>query len=245
MRKIIELKVDDLTPTRMEVLEAQGMANRQTLPPAIEGLLEKALDLFRKLAEPKGLLQDVTLPDFESIYEGNGNCEAPVPMIVPKADTLALFAATLGSPLIEESSNLFTKGGASLGFMLDAVNTSAAERMGRLMCRNFFGLLPEQKRNGNTRVQYYCPGHCGWEIAGQTKLFATLKPEEIGVTLNSRQVMQPIKSLSGVLIAGNLEIHRFQPAFSFCPQCRERKCVSRLRLLENENLITDAPWKTF
>jgi hypothetical protein len=238
MRSILELNVADLTPTPNEVLSAQGMAGRANIPERIKSLLDSALDIFRDLAEPKGLMQEVSLPEFEALYPGNGlnSPEGPVPLIAPKADGLAIFAATMGSSLIMKSSELFAKGGPALGFMLDAVNSSAAERLGRRMGLSFVGSMPEEIRNAKRlKVQYYCPGHCGWHISGQTKLFQTLRPEEIGMSVNERWVMQPVKSISGLLVAGEMDIHRFQPAFSFCKDCKEHKCVKRLLLLENED----------
>lgn len=238
MRKIIELDIADLTPTPGEVLASQGMAGRANIPDKIRTLLDSALELFRQLAEPKGLMQELPFSEFPSIYDGNGlnSPEGPVPVIVPRADGLALFAATLGSALISKSSDLFAQGGPALGFMLDAVNSSAAERLGRQMGLRFVETLPEETRKARElKVQYYCPGHCGWHMSGQTKLFQILHPEEIGITLNERWVMQPVKSISGILVAGGMDIHRFKPAFSFCNQCKEHKCVKRLLLLESEN----------
>ncbi len=238
MRTIVELNGEDLIPTPAEVLAGQGMAGRANLPEKIRTLLDSALGIFSQLAEPRGLMQDLPFSDFEQIYDGNGmnSHEGPVPIIIPNAEGLALFAATLGESLITKSSELFAKGGAALGFMLDAVNSSGAERLGRQMCLRFLDLLPKEKRQAkDLKVQYYSPGHCGWHMSGQEKLFRRLNPEEIGITLNSRWVMQPVKSISGILLAAELDAHRFQPAFSFCKQCREHKCVKRFLLLESEN----------
>jgi hypothetical protein len=120
--------------------------------------------------------------------------------------------------------------------MLDAVNTSGAERMGMLMGQRFLELLPEKQRKGrDLKAQYYCPGHCGWHISGQEKLFKALRPEEIGIEINTTWAMQPFKSISGILVVGDKKIHRFKPAFSFCKECKEHKCVERLKILENMN----------
>jgi hypothetical protein len=237
MRRIIDLNVPDLTPTPEEVLANQGMAGR-TLPERIKKLLDSALEIFAQLAEPKGIVQDLAISEFDALYDGNGlnSSEGPVPGIIPKADAVALFAATLGDALIAKSSDLFKQGGPALGFMLDAVNTGAAERLGRRMGLYFLNSIQQEKpASAKTKVQYYSPGHCGWHISGQEKIFQALHPEEIGITINERWVMQPIKSISGVLVVGDLEIHRFPPAFSFCKQCKEHKCVKRLLLLESEN----------
>lgn len=237
MRKVFHLEVRDIVPTVEEVLQHQGMAGRKNLPERISKLLDSALDLFAHLADPRGLLEDLDSADFDALYAGKGmNSEdGPVPGIVPRADAAALFAATMGEALATRAGDLFKAKEAALGFMLDAVNSAGAERLGRLMCRKFREHLPEElTRSGDIGVQYYCPGHCGWHISGQEKLFEKLRPEEIGITLSPNWVMAPFKSISGILIAGPIEIHRFSPGFSFCSQCREKKCIQRLRILEHE-----------
>jgi hypothetical protein len=236
MRKILELNIVDVIPTANEVLELQGMSGRKNLPAKIMQLLDSALDLFRQMAEPQGIFEDFAISDFKVLYEGNGQnaAEGPVPSLVSHANAIALFAATMGDSLATKSSELFSRGGAALGYMMDAVNSAGAERLGQLMCRHFLERVPEElRRSGELKVQYYCPGHCGWHISGQARLFQTLQPEEIGITLRPNFVMHPFKSISGVLVAGDINIHRFQSSFSFCPQCKEHKCVQRLRLLEH------------
>jgi hypothetical protein len=239
MRRMFSLSVDEILPERDEVLEDQGMAGRANIPARILSLLDSALELFKQLAEPRGVMEDWPVSGFKAIYDGNGlnSPECPVPPIVAQADGMALFAATMGAALADRSSELFTKGGATLGYMLDAVNTVGSERLGRQMCRRFHELLPEELRRAKQiRVQYYCPGHCGWHLSGQEKLFEALHPEEIGITLKPASwAMYPIKSISGVLVAGGIESHRFRPDFPFCPICKEHKCVTRLKFLENTN----------
>ena len=237
MRKVFRLDIKNIVPTREEVLQYQGMAGRKDLRERISRLLDTAIDLFEQLAEPRGLFEDLDISDFEALYPGEGlnAADGPVPGIVPRADAVALFAATMGEPLAAKAGDLFKERKAALGFMLDAVNSAGAERLGRLMCRKFLEHLPEEStRERDVRVQYYCPGHCGWHMSGQEKLFERLRPEEIGITLRPNWVMEPFKSISGILVAGDIEIHRFSPGFSFCPHCREKKCIQRLRILEQE-----------
>jgi len=238
MRELIKPDVEEIVPSPAEVLENQGMAGRKNLPARIRTLLDSALDLYRQLAAPRGVLEELPISDFEAIYEGNGmnSPEGPVPGIVPQAEALALFAATLGNSLVTKSSELFAEGEAPLGYMLDAVNSSGAERLGALMGHRFLEFLPEKQRSvKDLKVQYYCPGHCGWHISGQEKLFHALRPEEIGIALNASWVIRPFKSISGILVVGDMKIHRFKPVFSFCQQCKEKKCLERLKILESTN----------
>ncbi len=238
MRRIVNLSVDEVTPSQAEVLENQGMAGRRTVPARILTLLDSAIDLFRQLAEPQGVMEDWSITGFKPIYDGNAlNApECPVPLIVERADAMALFAATMGTALAAKSNELFAQGGAALGYMLDAVNTSGAERLGRSMCRRFMEILPGDLRQSKAiKVQYYSPGHCGWHLSGQSKLFEALHPDEIGIEIKSGWAMQPVKSISGVLVAAEIEIHRFRSDFPFCKDCKEHKCGPRLKLLENTN----------
>ncbi|MBP1623685.1 MAG: vitamin B12-dependent methionine synthase, activation domain protein [Acidobacteria bacterium] len=238
MKRRIELTVAEVMPMAAEVLETQGMAGRQNIPARITALLDSALAIFKQLAEPKGMLEEIPVSGFGALYDGNGKNseECPVPGLVARADALAVFAATMGDALMNKSSELFAHGGPALGYMLDAVNSAGAERLGRLMCRKFLELLPEEKHRGKMlKAQYYCPGHCGWHLSGQEQLFRMLHPEEIGIQVTSSWAMYPTKSISGVLVAGEMEIHRFKPAFAFCEVCKEHKCIQRLRLLESES----------
>jgi hypothetical protein len=238
IRKIIQLLAGEITPTPEEVLASQKMTGRK-IPDRIRTILDSALKLFVELAEPKGVIQQWPVDDFWTVFDHNdlNDPEGPVRVIVPAADAIALFVATLGNALLLKSSELFKQGGAPLGYMLDAVNSCAGEHLGRMMGRRFIELLPEELRAKKVLVsQYYCPGHCGWHISGQEKLFAAVRPEEIGIDLKTNFAMYPLKSISGVLVAGDFDIHRFSPKFSFCRDCKEHKCVERLALLEKEFL---------
>ena len=233
MRKVYDLNIDNIIPIVQEVLVQQKMTGRAPSPRVLQ-LLEQALDIFHDLARPRGVLEDFSIGEFPELYQGNGmNApDGPVPAIVAGADAVAVMAATMGDALAVKSSQLFAEGSAALGYMMDAVNSVGAERLGRRMCDLFLEALPlEMRGQENLRVQYYCPGHCGWHISGQDRIFATLHPEDIGMSVNPRWVMFPFKSISGLVVAADIEVHRFQYGFSFCPQCRERKCVERFEQL--------------
>jgi hypothetical protein len=83
-------------------------------------------------------------------------------------------------------------------------------------------------------VRAYSPGYCGWHISGQRALFDRLRPERIGISLNESFLMTPLKSVSGVLIAGPVDSHMFVANFSYCVDCRERSCTERLERLVAE-----------
>jgi hypothetical protein len=190
-------------------------------------LLESATDEFARLAEPRGLAEVVTAGEFAAVYAGEGlnSHETPLAQIWPRAESLALFAATLGEAVSTRIAELFAIGDMAAGFVLDAVASVSADLLtDRLACR-----FRERVPGEGTAVLGYSPGYCGWHISGQRKLFEKLGPDDIGISLNDSYLMRPLKSVSGVLVAGSGPIHRFRPEFSFCAECTTRQCLPRMR----------------
>jgi hypothetical protein len=112
--------------------------------------------------------------------------------------------------------------------MLDSVASAATDRLAELLAAR--GRIEASDDAGGESVTLgYSPGYCGWHVSGQRALFAFLRPETIGVTLNASCLMDPLKSVSGVLAAGPPEIHRFSPGYPFCADCRDKPCLGRIR----------------
>jgi hypothetical protein len=226
MREIFTFTVPEAMPPETEVLESQGMPERDRLPQRITILLDEAMRVFTDLSEPRGLLQEASTSEFEDIYRGEGfNAdETPLESVYPQAEALALFAATLGEPVSGRISTLFAENDPALAYMLDAIASVSADRLATLLG----GRLHRRLGHDGIAVLPYSPGYCGWHISAQRKLFERLRPEEIGIRLNDTCLMQPLKSVSGVLVAGPAQIHKFRPRFSFCEECRTRTCAERM-----------------
>ena len=77
-------------------------------------------------------------------------------------------------------------------------------------------------------VLSYSPGYCGWHISAQQKLFQYLRPGDIDISLNDSYLMTPLKSVSGVLVAGRKEIHYFDNSYPFCQDCKVESCLERM-----------------
>jgi hypothetical protein len=231
MREIIPLDPVRTPPPREVILRAQGVPAHHVVPESVEKLIGEAQALYQTLVEPTGIIGSVPMADFEDIYPGDGLNEAlsPLPGIVRKADALALFAATLGARLADRIRDLFSENEPALGYMLDTIASERADAAADVMARQFLdallraGTVPE-----NAVVLPYSPGYCGWHITGQRKLFAYLEPERVGITLNQSCLMLPIKSVSGVLVAGAGDIHAFENDFDFCLDCATWECRKRI-----------------
>ncbi len=229
MNGITKFELEGARPTREEVLSAQGLPELGALSARLRDLLEDAFGEFDAHAEPRAIAGELSLADLEEVLDGfDGPVgETVIGQIYPRAAAFALYVATLGTPLADRIREMFATNDLGRGWMLDAVASSGADRLSYLLSTRFEEELGHDGHS-EPRVLPYSPGYCGWTVRGQKKLFARIGPEQIGVTLNDSCLMTPIKSVSGVLVAGSGEIHRFRPDFPFCDECKTHACGARM-----------------
>jgi hypothetical protein len=232
MRRTFEIPVAAVVPSGAAVLRAMGGTTDRSPGPRVERLLEEALEEFRAKAEPRAVTADIGAREFAEVYEGAGDNEPSSPLlaIFPRAERLALFAATVGAELSDRIAELFDAGRPALGAALDSAASEGTELAGV----HLDGLAQEEARSRHaagpdTWALRYSPGYCGWNITGQRALFAALRPDEIGILLTDSCLMQPLKSISGVMVTGPAAIHEIADDYPFCPDCRTKSCRSRMR----------------
>ncbi len=234
MKKLIDIPPAFAVPTKDAVLRAMGVPSGSEQGERVDRLVADALDELRRTACPRGVVASVTAMEFAAIYEGEGDNDSPSPLlsIFPRAEVLTLFAVTLGASLSDRVSALFDDGKVALGATLDAAASEGTERAGI----HLDGIVLEDARtNGRagaaSRILRYSPGYCGWNLTGQRALFAALGPEEIGIHLTESCLMEPVKSISGVMVVGPAEIHKFTDDYSFCSTCPTHDCRRRIKEL--------------
>ena len=227
MREVVRLEPAAVLPAAAGVLRAQGVPAGAALSGAVQELLDAALSTVPELAAPVAVLEEVSTEAFTAIYRGEGrNANAtPLDEIVPRASRLWLFAGTVGERLSATITSRFAGGDPAAAVMLDAAASEAAELLVGHLERE---LAARASGRSRTAVLAYSPGYCGWHVSGQRALFAALAPSEIGITLNESCLMAPLKSVSGLLVAGHPDVHEFDDDFPFCGECTTRDC--RLRI---------------
>jgi len=243
MRDAVEIGKDEIIPDQKDALALQGISPGTKVSANILTLFNHAVDIFAKLARPVGIVAEIGRKDFGLVYvgEGRNDTNTPVAEIFQKADHLALFAATVGQALHDKINELFVGKDFALGSMLDSVASVGVEKTADVLQTYFRdGLIRKRGGDGNTAVMRYSPGYCGWHVSGQRKLFDYLKPEEIGITLRASYLMEPLKSASGVFIAGSPEIHVFADTYTCCSQCESHSCRERISSIVNSNSANES-----
>ncbi len=230
MRGVLKIPVKDVIPGQKESLALQGISSMKEPSDRIVKLYKSARVLFEAICRPIGVVADITKEDFAHVYRGEGRNEpsTPVQEIFEKADRLALFAVTVGHEVHEEINELFKQKDFALGSMLDSVASVGVEKAADVVEARL-AKTKSKRRGGSepTVTMRYSPGYCGWHVSGQKKLFEFLKPRDIGITLRESFLMEPLKSVSGVLIQGRAEIHKVEDKYPFCIQCDAHSCRER------------------
>jgi hypothetical protein len=238
MRHIIKISIDDVKPNRNDILKAQGMPPGKEPSPNVAPLLNQAMEFFMQFSQPISVISEISIPEFQTVYNGEGLNERRTPLdeIFRRADNLALFALTLGEEVSQRIDALFKSNDFVLGTILDSIASVGADKAADVIEDLFFSVLAKKVQPGpETSVLRYSPGYCGWHVSGQKKLFQFLHPEEIGIILLESFLMKPLKSISGVLVAGKKEIHKFDDSYPFCSQCKTHSCRARIKALSTKS----------
>lgn len=228
MRAVVQFTAVETRAGDPEILARLHVPRGATVSARLHDLLGEGRQLFDDLAAPIAVVEEVPRDEFARIYVGEGRnaTVSPLEAIAPRAERIALFAGTVGPAIDASIRRNFRDGDAAMAYVLDAFAADAANRVTELTTRAFMALA------GDTATLYalpYSPGYCGWHVTGQRKLFARVHPEEIGIVLNESCLMRPLKSVSGAIVTGEREIHRFEPAYPFCAACTTHECRGRMR----------------
>jgi hypothetical protein len=193
--------------------------------------LTKANDLFCQMAVPVAVVKDITYPEFQIIYSGQGKNEPRTPLndIMTKESVYFLFALTLGPGVSTQISNLFSEGDYLLGHLFDLVCSTGIKAFADDIIKKYFaGEVSRGTLKDNDVMLRYSPGYCGWHITAQKRLHENLQSSDIGITLTEAFYMKPMKSISGVIIGCNPSKHDFNNNYPFCGNCRTKTCRKRL-----------------
>ncbi len=224
------ISAQELLPVRADLLSHLGYSQGVEPATGVNSHLQEAEQLFLESARPELIIDSISKNKFQYIFKGQGNNspESPLQEIYPQADALALFCLTLGYSISDKIAQYFQSKDSVSGYILDACTSLAAEKWVSIIEKQYFekcyGFGKTEKA-----VLSYSPGYCGWHISSQEKIFEYLKPDSIDVTLTDEFLMIPMKSVTGILVAGDRTIHKFIPRFSFCRACVGKSCIERIK----------------
>lgn len=136
------------------------------------------------------------------------------------ASSLAVFVCTAGALFTDLANEYLKQGDLPEAYIVDAIGSVTVENaMDRIQQVLETEMNLQQLRISNR----YSPGYCEWHVSGQQSLFSLLDDNRTGVTLTESCLMQPIKSVSGIIgIGTNIQKRPYG-----CSICHSSTCVYR------------------
>lgn len=230
-RYVFEVSASELLTAVASAVRGLEAGAGSPVAERVHSMVGEAGETFVAAARPRGLWQRISRAAFEDVLHADGASEpaAPLAQVLEDAAALALFAVTLGEEIAQRIERLFANGDLAGGYILDQIASHAADELAQTAARLFEAAAPAA---AGSAALPYSPGYCGWKVAGQRPLFAALEPGEIGISLNDSCLMQPLKSVSGVLVLAPLAAHDLSPAFPCCAACTTLDCQERVAALK-------------
>jgi len=148
------------------------------------------------------------------------NTHAIVTKRLDKSEFCAVFACTAGDEITRMASAYNKKGQAVYAYIIDSLGSIVVERAMDVIYQRLKSLMNERGLNLTNR---YNPGYCDWDIREQKKLFGLLPVGFCGISLTDSMLMQPIKSVSGIIGIGK-EVTYDQYT---CNYCKDVNCLYR------------------
>jgi hypothetical protein len=143
------------------------------------------------------------------------------------ATRLALFICTAGKMFTDMSHAYQSHDDFLEAFVVESIGSATVENaMDKIQKR----LQAEMESEGLLITNRYSPGYCEWPLVGQKALFAMIGDNDTCITLTDSCLMQPIKSVSGIIGIG--EEVKEQPYG--CAICGSSTCVYRKILINKK-----------
>ena len=218
-------RFNELVIDRQEIVKILGYANTP-LPSPFDKFLEEAMLYSEGLNDIMGIyriIDNIEVNGYDYLIvaaDQKFKIGKTLSIELRGSERLAFFICTSGNSICEKSGRLMKGEDPVLGYLYDllgsAIAEAAADRLQDV-------LKQEVEKNGQKITNRYSPGYCHWNVSDQHNLFSLFQGIPCGVTLTPSSLMQPTKSISGVIgIGKNVKYREYR-----CELCSSKDCVYR------------------
>jgi len=188
--------------------------------------IDEMLSIAAELCDIKAefvIYDDITLDRRSGlIWTGDTgfNTGKIIPGQIKNSEAIALFVCTAGRRISEYTRKLMSENNYLAGYILDLIGSEVADGAADLMQEELRKLAGARDQKITNR---YSPGYCGWHVSEQQLLFRLIPDNYCGVKLNSSSLMEPVKSVSGIIgIGKNVSFNQYT-----CNLCDQKNCIYR------------------
>ena len=219
--------VIELLPPFHIIEGSMGYSEGETPGPVSE-ILSQVLDEARSFPDARAeyVITDNLVLGKETLTASTCGITFNVKKIIggqlKNSESLALFICTAGHLPGERSRYYMKTGDLLTGYIYDLVGSEIAEAAADRIQNE---ILTVQAAKGMGITNRYSPGYCGWDVSEQHLLFSFFKENYCGITLTESALMNPVKSVSGIIGTGRgVQIKPYQ-----CRVCSDKNCLYRNR----------------
>lgn len=223
--KEFNFRYDELSIDPMQIHAVLGFPG-SPLPEPFDIYLREALVFASKLTEIRAtytIAESIELdPRMGSLHFGSRSFQIGKTLCkeLRGAEKILFFVCSAGNDISELSSGLLKGGDPARGYIYDQVGSFIADgAAGKLQ-----NIVKEELTSQGVKItNRYSPGYCNWDVAEQHLLFSLFPEPPSGVTLTQSTLMNPVKSVSGLIGIGEKVSYRDYP----CELCQLTECFYR------------------
>jgi hypothetical protein len=138
------------------------------------------------------------------------------------SEKIAFFLMTAGPGIEAWSREVNQNGDPMTAYIIDLLGSEIVESAAELLQTEMEEEIGDKGLKTSNR---YSPGHCGWKVSEQKKLFSLFPENYCGISLSDSSLMIPVKSLSGIMGIGE----RVEKRAHLCEICDVAQCFYRDR----------------
>lgn len=223
--KTFQFDFKDLKLTVSQIEKVLGYTDKKSEVHFSE-LIGKALKEAEEVCTIKAeyrIFDDVILNDANKTVSVN-NVTFDIKKIVygqlKKSESAAIFLCTAGEEIGKMSRRAMRSGDLLEGYIYDVAGSEIVEAAADLMQAELDKTMASEGRKITNR---FSPGYCGWNVSEQHKIFQLLPGTFCGIRLTASALMDPEKSVSGMIGIGKNVRHLHYT----CSICDMKDCIYR------------------
>jgi hypothetical protein len=208
-----------------QVLNHMGYGTDGVPSARVESLVKEYADNICHLIEPSYayVVRDINSVRGSRVFiEGSVTFRSNIiAQLLERCQKVAVFVLTIGSRLGDVVRQLSEDGLMVQAAVLDAIGSDAVETLAHVV-QDIIG--KEAEADGLGISLRFSPGYCDWKVSQQKMVFRAMNSDTAGVRLTDGCVMNPQKSISGIIgIGPPKEVESYNP----CKTCKKRNCIGR------------------
>ncbi|MEA3223672.1 MAG: vitamin B12 dependent-methionine synthase activation domain-containing protein [Thermodesulfobacteriota bacterium] len=185
--------------------------------------VKKAIEKVCEIGKPRALYKIFPVhTDKKSVHLGSETTLSGKRLthVLSNCEKAAVFVVTLG-PEIDHIISKDMENSPSTGIILDIAGSLAAESAAQYI----EDTIARSTQEDHDITMRYSPGYCDWPLEEQERLFSVLPADPAEVALSSECLMQPRKSVSGIIGIGPAKTIR--ECSNACAKCPRTNCPHR------------------